>query len=203
MKKSEHFVLAEFRLDEIRMFVDIVNQPLLVFAHPEEIILLRDDAQLLLMLRALAAFIQFLLRVESLTANAIVAAIFIEVDISAVVDLLQNRLNNLLVIIISGADKEIVTDVQFLPQFLKTDHRFITVLPRLYTPFFGSLCHLLTVFIGTGQEECFIPQPAMKPRQDIGQNGCVGVADVGLIVYVVDWCCDVELAHPDFPLRSS
>ncbi len=70
------------------MIVDIINQLLLILAHPEEIVLLRDDTQLLLVLRALSSLIQFLLRIKPLTADAIVAAVFIEVYVSVIINLL-------------------------------------------------------------------------------------------------------------------
>ena len=82
LQKSQHLVAVTLRADEVRILLDVVDQPLLVFAHAEEIILLLDELRLGPVVGAFPVH-QLFFGEESLAAAAIMPAVFAEVDVPA------------------------------------------------------------------------------------------------------------------------
>ena len=97
------------------MLLDVVDQPVLIFAHPEEVILLLDELGFLLMIRAFSIY-QFPLGIEAFTPEAIVPAVFPEVEVSVLMDFPEDELNYVLVFFVGGSNEVVVGDVQLGPQ---------------------------------------------------------------------------------------
>jgi len=92
-----------------------------------------------------------------------------------------------------GCPNEIIVgNLELLPQLLETHDRPIAVLLRVDAVLCGGLLDLLAVLIRPGKEECRAVQKAVVTGQNIGQNRGIGMADVWLIIDVVDRRCDVE-----------
>ena len=80
-QKSQHFVFIAFGTDEIRIFPNMINQPLLIIAHPEKIIGFPDNFRLCLMIRAFAVR-EFAICVKPLAPETVAPLIFAETDIA-------------------------------------------------------------------------------------------------------------------------
>ena len=57
----------------------------------------------------------------------------------------------------------------------------------------GGALHFLPMFVRSRQEECLLAEQAVVLGEHVGQNGRVGVADVGDVVHIVNGCGDVEV----------
>src|SRR2546428_8414308 len=71
------------------MAFDVVDHPALVLRHLEEVVLLFDPLEHRLVVGALAVD-DLLLRVEALAAEAVVAAVLAEIDLTGVPERLEN-----------------------------------------------------------------------------------------------------------------
>ena len=87
LEHGEDLVAVALGLNEIRVGFDVFAQRLQVLGHAEEVVLFLDIGWNGLMVRTFAVH-QLLLGVEALATKAVVPAIFVEIDISVVVDLL-------------------------------------------------------------------------------------------------------------------
>ena len=93
-QEGEHLVPVALRADPVGVVVDVVEEPVLVLAHAEEVVLFLDVGGLGLVVRALAVD-QVPLQVEALAAEAVEAAVLAEVDVAGVVHLLRTCLDQL------------------------------------------------------------------------------------------------------------
>src|SRR5438093_12926565 len=87
----------------------MLDEPVLVLRHLEEVVLLLDEREWPLVVRALAVD-DLLLRVEALAAVAVPSAVLAEVDLAGVVELLEDGLHHHLVAGLGGADEIVVGD---------------------------------------------------------------------------------------------
>ena len=166
------------------MSFNILNEPLLIIFHPEKVVGLHDLGHFAAAFGAFA-FHQVFFGEKAFIAHAVPAHIFGLVDQIAVVKILQNFADHFFVISVSSTDKAVVGNAELLPQFFEAHHSFVAMLLAAEVVFFGGALHLLTVFIGTGQKERFIPGGTVKTRKHIRPHGSVAVADVGLVVHIV------------------
>src|SRR5215472_5450994 len=110
-QEAEHLVAVALGLDEAWVVLEVLDQPLLVLGHPEEVVLLFDEGQRPLVIWTLAVD-DLLLRVEALAPVAIPAAVLAEVDLAGVVELLEDGLDHALVARLRGADEVVVGDAE-------------------------------------------------------------------------------------------
>ncbi|MPN37373.1 hypothetical protein SDC9_184890 [bioreactor metagenome] len=87
---------------------------------------------------------------------------------------------------VGGADEFIVGDAEPFPELLKAHHGFIAVALAVHAVFFGGALHLLAVLVGAGQEKGRIARSTMKARQHVAQHRGIGVADMRLVVDIIN-----------------
>ena len=92
------------------MLVDIVNESLSVLAHTEEICLLLGRLNRAAAIRTFAVY-QLGLCKEGLAGSAVHSLVMALVNISLVVELLENLLDLSLVVCVCGADKLIIGSI--------------------------------------------------------------------------------------------
>ena len=98
--------------------------------------------------------------------------------------------------LLSGADKIVVGDVEYLPSVAEALADAVAKLLRVNASLVGGLINFFSMLVGAGQEVGVESVEAVKPREKIGYHGGIGVADVGHVVDIVDRCGDVEcFAH--------
>ena len=84
-KKGKHFVAVAFGTDEIGVFLEVSDEPVLISAHAKEIIGFLDEGQRGLVVRT-ASVDDFPFRVKPLATDAILSAVFAEIDVPRFVD---------------------------------------------------------------------------------------------------------------------
>ena len=94
---------------------------------------------------------------------------------------------------IGGADKIVVGQLQFFGERPPVRRQFVTILLRRFALGDSRLLNLLAVFIQTGQEKNIQAETAARPRDDVGDDFLVGMAEVRLAVDVVNGGGDVKL----------
>src|SRR5512139_392699 len=97
------------------MALDVVDEPLLVLAHPEEVVLLLTEDWRPVVLRALAVH-EFSLDVKALAADTVESVVGAEVDVPGVVDLLEDVAHHRFVGLVGGPDEGVIADPEFRPR---------------------------------------------------------------------------------------
>ena len=192
----DHLIGPGLGLNEVRMLLQILHQPGGVFAHAEEIAFLvghfHGPAAIGAHLHAVF-FHQLGRRPEGFAGRAVHALIFAFVNISLIVEFLEDFLHDLLVAGLGGADEIVVVDVHQFPQLLGLGHDFVHVFLGRYAGFRGLGFDLLAVFVGAGEEVGVIAQHLLEPGHGIRRHGGVGVTDVHVAAGIIDGRCDIEL----------
>ena len=96
---------------------------------------------------------------------------------------------------IGCADKVIVVDAHFFPEVLEAQVVFVNVFLRGDSALFSGPLDLLPVLVGAGEEESLVSQELVEPRENVGENGRIGMPDVRGVIYIVDRSGDVKILH--------
>ena len=202
---GQHLVSPFCRLDKVRMGLNIVDQPVLVFAHFEEIAFFLHGLAGPSAVRAdfhAVLFHQLGGRPETFTGRTVHSFILRLVNISLFIELAEDFLHNFDMPLLGGADKVVVLNVHEFPQILRLSHDFIHIFNGRYTGFCCLLLNLLAVFVRTGQKIRVIALHLLEPGHGIGCHGCVGVADGHVAGRIINRRSDVEglfaLTHGSF-----
>ena len=205
LQEAEDLVPPRRGLHEIGVRPYVVDQPLLMLAHAEEVVLLRDLGDGPLAVGA-GPLLEVLFGPEALVGDTVPSVVRVLVDLAPVVQVLEDSLDNPDVALLGGADEVIVGDAELLPEFLKADHHTVAVFLRSDAGRRGRLFHLLPVLVDAGEEEDLLSPEPVKARQAVGDDGGVGVPEVGDVVYVVDRRRDVKVlsfGHVFWPLKTN
>ena len=202
----DHLVGAAGGLDEIRVLLDVPDQPGSVLVHPEEIALLLRLLHGAAAVRA-APVLQLQLRPEALAGRAVPALVFRLVNVALVVQLAEDLLHRLDMAVVRGADEIVVLDVHQLPQVLDPGDNPVHILLGRLSQGLRLLLDLLAVLIGSGQEKHVVSRQLLEPGHGVRRRGAVGVPDVQIVGGIVDRRGDVERlfsvgAGHDSPLPS-
>jgi len=168
----------------------VVDEPVLIFAHFEKIVFLLTSYGGTIMLGALAVN-KFFCGIEPFTANTILTAIGAKVDVSLVINLLEDIAYYSLVKLICGADEVVVGNIKIWPGFAEQIADLVNVSLRILTCGGGSFYDFVTMFICPSEKIGFFACEYVKTVQYIRNDGRVGMAEMGWSIYVVDGCGDV------------
>ena len=174
-----HLVLAGHRLDEFRMGIDVLNQPVRILAHTEEVSLFLGRLHRSSAVRALAVH-QLGLGPEGLAGSAVHALIAVLVDIALLIELLENLLHLDLVIRVRGTDKAVIGGVHQVPDPLNLRCHAVHEFLRGNAGLLGLQLDLLSVLVGTGLEPHVKSLLSLVAGDGVGQHDLIGVADVRL-----------------------
>ena len=155
-QKAQHLVAADLGLDERGVIVDVLDQPVLVGAHAEEIVALY---QLLDRPPAVGAVAldQVLFGPKALVGHAVPPCIVPGIDVALFPKRLQDGLDHAHVARLGGADEIVVGDVQALPGVLKAHDHLVGLRLRVQAPLERGVLDLLAVLVGPGQKERLRP----------------------------------------------
>jgi len=167
---------------------------LLVFAHPEEVVGFLPFNRLPVVVGAFAVN-EFALRVKPFTAYAVEPPVVAEVDISRVIDVLQDGLHHPDVLRVGGANKTIIPNIQGRPGIAKHPADAVGVTLGVHPGSPRRLHDLVAVFVRPGEEESPVAEEAVKTAHDVGDNGGVSMPHMGFGIDVVDGGSDVEVVH--------
>ena len=186
-QEAQHLIAPVLGLNKARVILDIRNQPILILAHTEEVVVLGDPLHRAATVGTQAAFLQVFLRPEALVGHAVPARVFAAVNLPIVPQPLEHRLHHPRVARLGGADKIVVGDRQLFPRALESRCHLVHVVLRIVDAMlFYRILHLLTVLIHSGQKEDRLAAQVVVARQHIRQDGAVGVPQVRLVIHIID-----------------
>ena len=191
LDEGDHLVLAALGLDELGVLLVELQQAVSVLAGLEEVGFLVGIVDFAAAVRALAVH-QLAVGPEALAGLAVVADVLALVDIALLVQLGEDLLAAFHVVIIGGADKAVVADIQQLPQILDGGHDLVHILFGGDAGIGSLILDLLAVLIGAGQEHDVVALHPLEAGQRIAGHGGVAVADVQLIAGVIDRGGDIK-----------
>ena len=134
-------------------------------------------------------------RLEGLTTDAVQPRVRVLVDVTVVVDPLDEVLDEPLVALVGRADEEVVVGVDEPRQLSPGLGDLVDVRLRVETLLLGHPIDLGGVLVRPGEEERRLAALLVMARKDVGRDRRVRVADVRGRVDVVDRCRDVEALH--------
>ena len=192
LEKAEHFVAAMIRPDKRRILFDVINQPLLLLVQLEEIIFLLqfDDFAVAGIEGPIRTAV--LLGQEGFLLRGIKARVGFFIDLAGLVHLREAGLDDCLVSRVGGADKIVVGQFQFFGECLPIRRQLVAISLGRFAFGLRGLLDLLAVFVEAGQEKSFLTEAAARPRDDIGDDFLVGVAEMRLAVDVINRGGDVK-----------
>ena len=196
LEEAQHFVAAVRRRDEIRVRLDVINQPLLVRAELEIIIVLLqfDHLAVARVKRAVGQAVFF--REKRFLLRGIKARVGRLVKMAGGVELGERGLDEFLVARLGGADEIVVGQFQFFGERLPVRRELVAIGLRGFAFGDGGLLDLLAVLVEAGQEKNLLAQAAPRPRDDVGDDLLVGMAEMRLAVDVINRGGDVKpFAH--------
>ena len=139
---------------------------------------------------------------KRLLPRGIKTAILGLIKMPVVVQLLQHRLHERLVSGGRSAHEVRVGQVQSPGERLPDRGELVAVHLRILALGLGCGLHLLAVFIEAGQVKHLLPETAMRPGDDVGDDFLVGVTEVRFAVDVIDGGGQVKpFTHPRGSMR--
>ncbi len=178
------------------MVLNVFDKPVLIFAHAEEIVAFLAVFGFGLMIGTLPVN-QFLFHVKAFAAHAVVSFIRTEINISRIVDFLQDVADGFHVVWVRGADEIIVGDGKLRPQTAKLGADAVGVFLRGDACFAGGLGDFIAVLIRSRHKKSFAPRHAGVSRQNVGDDGGVGMADMRRGVHVINGCRNIKWFRHD------
>ena len=142
-------------------------------------------------LRTAAVFVQLGLGPEAFARGAVLALIFTLIDVSQIVQTLEDLLYGFYVVVIGGADIAVIADVHLFPQCLESLDDLIYIFFRRDTLCRRFLFDFQTVFISSGEEDHIIALHSSVPCDRIAGNCCIAVPDMGISRWIVNRCRDI------------
>ncbi len=175
-----HLVLAGHRLDEFGVCIDVLDQAVCVFFHPEEISVLLGLVNGISADGASALFLDLGSRVECLALLTVHAAVMPQIDIALVVELFKDLLDLALMIGVRRADKTVVGRAHEVPEppDLARDlvDELLGALPRASR----AGLDLLAVLIRSRHKAHIETVRPFIARDAVRKDDLIAVSDVGL-----------------------
>ena len=184
-KIVHHFVLAGNGLNKFGVRVDMLNQPVRIFSHFEEIRFLFRGFDFPAAVRAFPVH-ELALRPERLAGRTVHAFVVTFIYISLIVKFLENLRHFRFVILVRGADKFVVGGVHQVPDPLDFTRHLVYVLFRRHARRGRLVLDLLTVFVRSRLKKYVVALFALEPRDCVRQYRFVRIADMRLARSVCD-----------------
>jgi hypothetical protein len=143
----------------------------------------------------LPGWIQILLGVVGLAADAVEALVVAEVEIAVLLDLRPELDHASLVAGVGGADEVVRGAVELGPGAAELLGDLVGVGLLGHALLGGDALDLQAVLVGAGEEARLLAADAVVAREHVGGDRGVGAAQVGHVVDVVDRRGDVEGAR--------
>ena len=195
LQEFKDLLLAVLGEDEVRVCRQEVDQPVLVHLQLEEVVRLDDLGHLAVELRPGAVRIAVLLLQELLLASAVEPTVLAQVDVSLVVQRLEDLGDDRLVAALGRADEIVVRNRQLRQERLELRAHLVGKRLRINALALGALLHLLAVLVGARQEMDFVTHQAPIAGNNVRQHFLIGMAQVRRTVHVIDRGGDVEPRH--------
>ena len=173
------------------MCVDMLNQAVCILTHFKEICLFLRRLYFSSTVRAFAVY-QLGFCPERFARRAVHSLIVTLIDITLVIQLLENLLYLFLVVCICSTDKIIIRGVHHIPDFFYLSCNLIYIFLRCDACLLCLLLNLLSVLIRSGLEVYVIPFPSAESCNRICQYDFIGVSNMRLTGSVSDGSCHIK-----------
>ena len=144
-----HFIFKALWSYEVGVLFQVTQQPLLVFAHAEEVIVFFDQLRLDEMIRTLASH-KLLLCIEPLAAKAVKSAVAVEIDVASFIHLSQQFLHISDMVMIGGANEMIVSEATVIPGSAEGCADLVGKCFGVHPRLRGGLSDLVAMFVCAG-----------------------------------------------------
>ena len=196
LQKSEDPIPVDFRRNERRISLQVINQPLLVVLEFEIIVLLLQFDDLAIGRIECAIGPPILFRQKRFFPGGIESMINIPIKMPFGMEPGEKPLHDFLMPRFGGANKIIIGQFQFCREGFPTRRQVVAIGLRGFPFGEGCLLDFLTVLIQAGQEESLLSQAPARSRNHVCDKLFVSVAQVRLAVDIVNGGSDVKaLAH--------
>ena len=198
-----HFVTTACRLDEVGVFFDELQPPILVFGKFEEVAFFLHFFYGATAVRAFAIY-QLAFQPVGFARYAVEAFVVLFIDIALFKDFGQNVLNNFVVTFFASTNEVIVGDVQFIPKLFEVSNDCVNVFNRGNAFFLSFTLNFQTMFVTAGKEENFFTFCAVETSQGICNGGAVSVTNVQFVTGVVNRSSNIisRFSHSEIPSPS-
>ena len=193
--ECDHLVPAALRAQKPRGF-EQCKQLVLIGREPEEPAFLNRPFDRGALRREFFAPLtrrdQLALVVIGFVTNRIPAFVAIGIEIALGLHQPPQFLTGQVMARLGGALKHVVRNIQSIAHIHEILRHFGGQLSRRYTQFAGLLGHLEAMLVGPGLEPHVFTQLPLEPRDHVGGNRLIGVADVRASVRIGDRGGDIE-----------
>ena len=182
-----HLVFPGFRLDKLRVLLNIVRQPVGVFAHAEEISLFTGFFYLRAAIRAFAVH-KLAFGEKGFAGVAVPALIVAFVNIPLVIEFLKNLLHFFFVHRVRGAHKAVVGRIQRVPVAADLRRHIVHKLLGRHAGLLRFLLDFLAVFVRSRLEDHVVALLPLEASRGVRQHNLIQIADMGLARSIGDGC---------------
>ena len=193
--ETQDLVPADVRLQKMRMRREMVEERLLVFRKPEEMVLLADPFGLDRRVQLAIAVDEILLLLELFATDAVPAFVDAFVDVAGAVNPPRQIGHSGLVPRLRGPDEIVERDVEAPPRLPELRLHTIAVRERIQPLFGGLFEHVLRVLVVPHEEACVEPAKAFVSRDHVGAHLLVRGPEVRPAVDIVDCRREEEALH--------
>ena len=172
-----HLVFTGNGLNEFRMSVDVLDQPIGIFPHSEEISLLFGGFHFPAAVGTLPVH-QLAFRPEGLAGGAVHPLITAFINIPLVVKFLKDFRDRLLVFRVGGADEFVIRSAHQVPDLPDFPRDFIHILLGRHPRLFRFFLDLLAVLVRARLEKYVVAFLALEPCNRVRQNRFISVPDM-------------------------
>jgi hypothetical protein len=169
----------------------MLNQPLLVQAHFEEVVFFFDPFGFCEVIGAFA-FHQFLFRVKAFASGAIKSSISGVINLALLINAGQDIAHHFFVPFLGGPDEVVGLDMERGPQISVKGADFVRIFPGLALIGLCGAKDFVSVFIRAGEKIGLIPEQAVITPHHVAQDGGIGMAYMGFGVDIVNRRCEVN-----------
>ena len=174
-----HLVFSGYRLDKLRMCIDMFNQTVCIFAHFKEICLLLRRLYLTSAIRAFAVY-ELRLRPEGLARRTVQSLVRALVNIPLLIQLFENLLYLQLMLRIRCTDKFVIGRIHQIPDTTDLACNLINMLLWCDPGCFGLQFDLLTMLIGACLKKHIISLLSFEPGNAVCQHDLIRISNVRL-----------------------
>ena len=161
------------------MRINVLDQAVRILAHLKEICFLLRGLHLAAAVRTFAVY-KLRFREEGLAGRAVHSLVISFINITLVIEFLENLLHLFLMVLICGADEFVIRRIHQIPDPLDLCGYIVHELLRSDARFLSLELDLLAVLVCAGLEEHIIPLAPLVARDRVRKHDLIRVADVRL-----------------------
>ena len=174
-----HLVFAGHRLNKLRMLIDMLYQPVRIFAHTEKVCLLPGRLHLPAAVGALTVH-QLGFRPEGFAGSTVHSLIGALIDISLFIKTPENLLYLLFMVLVGCADKLVIRNIQHIAHSPDNACHLVHKFPGSYSCLLGLQLDLLAMLVRPRLEKHLISFLPAESCNTVCHHDLIIIADMRL-----------------------